>query len=186
MIKENQRLFNHLNVLSDAACIFLSLLVAFWIRFYVLPGKISLPFTYYLYLDVVLVPLYLLTFAAFGLYESFRKKRLYKELSRMVWACLLDLILIMVVLFISKEIHFSRGALIIFFILSTGGLGAKRVILRFALRYARQQGYNQKHVILIGDSTMAQQYYQAIQRDRELGYHVAGYIANQAAWKDGP
>ena len=56
MIKENQALLNRLNVVSDGLIIFLTLPIAFWLRFYVLPGGvISVPFSQYLMLAGVLV-----------------------------------------------------------------------------------------------------------------------------------
>ena len=46
MIKENQVLLNRLNVISDGLIIFFTLPIAFWLRFYVLPGGvISVPFS---------------------------------------------------------------------------------------------------------------------------------------------
>ena len=55
MIKENQRLLNRLHVLSDGAILYLSLPVAFWIRFYVLPnGIITVPLSQYLALGTIL------------------------------------------------------------------------------------------------------------------------------------
>ena len=40
MIKENQRLLNRLHVLSDGAILYLSLPIAFWVRFYLFPNGI--------------------------------------------------------------------------------------------------------------------------------------------------
>ena len=40
MIRENQRLFNRLNVISDGVIIYTMLPLAFWLRFYVLPGGV--------------------------------------------------------------------------------------------------------------------------------------------------
>ena len=52
-------------------------------------------------------------------------------------------------------------------------------MLRRLLRYFRQKGYNLKHVILIGSSPMARRCAGEMRGDRELGYHVVGYIAPQ-------
>ena len=55
MIKENQQLFNRLHVISDGIFLFLSLPVAFWLRFYVLPnGIITVPLSQYMLLDIFL------------------------------------------------------------------------------------------------------------------------------------
>ena len=41
MIRENQRLLNHLNVLSDAVLTFLALPIAYWIRFFLMPSGVK-------------------------------------------------------------------------------------------------------------------------------------------------
>ena len=83
MIKENQRLLNRLHVLTDGAILYLTLPIAFWVRFYVLPGGIvSVPLSQYLILGVVITAAQLFACAALGLYQSFRKVRLRRELGR--------------------------------------------------------------------------------------------------------
>jgi len=179
MIKENQRLFNQLNVLSDGIIIFCMLPVAFWIRFYVLPGGvITLPLRNYMVLDLILTAIHLFTYAAFGLYHnSFRMSFLRKELSRLWTASALDMLALLSCLFISHSMYYSRVTLAISFALSMGGLSLKRIILRKTLRELRKKGYNQKLVVLIGDGPVAKSYLQAINREKELGYRAIGYVA---------
>ena len=57
----------------------------------------------------------------------------------------------------------------------------KRVALRYTLRYMRQQGYNQKHVLLIGGGDLAVSYLKAIRDERELGYNPLGYISSEVS-----
>ena len=50
MIQENQRLLNRLNVAIDGLLVFLSFLAGYWLRFYVLPGGVSvMPFRHMLW-----------------------------------------------------------------------------------------------------------------------------------------
>ena len=178
MIKENQLILNRLNVVSDGAIILLSFPLAFWLRFYVLPnGQISIPFNAYLTMGVVYMLVQLFTFAAFGMYQSFRHTRLRIELPRLWMACLLDLALLLSWLFLRHWDHYSRQTIAIFFVFSTGALSAKRYVLRRLLRHYRQKGFNIKHVIMIGSGAMAHRYCSEIREDRELGYHLVGYIA---------
>jgi len=180
MIKENQQLLNRLHVLSDGAVLYLSLPIAFWIRFYLLPGgQISVPLGQYLALGVVLTAVQLFTYAAFGLYQSFRKSQLRRELERLWLAGALVLAVLLSFLFVQRYIDFSRLTLVIWFFLSTGLLSCKRAALRRGLRYVRQRGYNQKHTLLIGGGEMARAYWDAVRSDRELGYTVYGYVSSQ-------
>ena len=178
MIKENQRLLNQINIVSDGVAVFCLLLIAWWVRFRLLPGAItSIPFSAYGYLALAMAPLHLFTYASFGFYESFRRTRLYKELGKLFWANVLDLVLVLVVLFLTKEVHFSRMVLGIFFGLNTAVLGGKRVCLRLALRHFREQGFNLKSVVIVGGGELAGRCYEKISRNRSLGYVAVGYVS---------
>lgn len=186
MIKENQQLFNRLHVISDGVLLFLSLPLAFWIRFTLLPnGIITVPLEAYFRLDVFLTAMQLFTYAAFGLYQSFRRIPLRKELPRLWLAGGLDMSILLSVLFVNHGIHYSRATLAIFFLLSSGALSGKRVVLRKLLRYFRQRGYNLKHVLVLGGGQAAQGYLRTIRSDRELGYHAIGYLAEHRSAAEG-
>lgn len=178
MIKENQRLINQLNVFSDGLIILLMMPLAFWLRFYVMPGgRITVPFWDYVFLALGLVVLCLITFGAFGMYQSFRRIPILKELTRLFVAGLLDTALGLSFLFLSRGIDFSRWVMALFFALSMGALGAKRVVGRSVMRRMRAKGYNQKHVILLGNGPIAKNYLDVIEKERHLGYQAAGYVA---------
>ncbi len=180
MIRENQRLFNQLNVLSDGVIIFLMLPTAFWLRFFVFPGGvIAIPLSQYMVLNFFLTALHLFTYAAFGLYSSFRRTPLREELPRLWKASALDMAALLSVLFVQHDVHYSRWTLAIFFLLSMGALSLKRVILRKGLRHLRQRGYNQKHVLLLGCGHMARAYWKAVQDEKDLGYQLVGYVAGR-------
>lgn len=177
MIKENQRLLNYINILSDAFVILLSLPLAFLVRFYVLKsGVISVPLDEYLETSLLLAALYIFTFGAFGLYRSFRGVPLIRELSRLWLACLLDLLILFSYLFISHSDDYSRLAMAIFFVISLCALSIKRWLLRRILRSMRAKGYNLKHVVILGSGTLANTYLNAIRKDPELGFKAVGYV----------
>jgi len=176
MIRENQKLLNTLHVLSDGAILFLSFPAAFWIRFSVFHGIVTVPLSAYVTLAAVYTGAQLFTYAAFGLYQSFRRKRLRYELLRLWGANTLDMSVLLGLLFLSHEVHYSRWVLAIMFLLSNGGLSAKRYFLRKVLRRYRQAGYNQKHVLLLGSGRAAARYLREIREHRELGYVPAGFM----------
>jgi len=189
MIKENQKLLNYINILSDGLIVYLSLPLAFYLRFYVLPGGIiTVPLSRYFRLGLFLTAAQLFTYAAFGLYRSFRHTRLRKELSLLFWASALDFLLLLSGLFLLHGTHYSRWTLAVFFALSFFFLGLKRAVLRRILRFFRQKGYNLKHVLILGGGRAALAYLRAIETERELGYCCAGYVADRPAlgWEDTP
>lgn len=182
MIRENQRLLNRLNVLSDGALIYLMLPLAYWLRFYVMPDGIAgVPLSGYLRIGIAIALVQLFTYAAFGLYQSSRKTRIRDEVSKLLKADLLDMLLLLGWLFVGHRTHYSRWTLALFFFLSFGTLSLKRVAVRRMLWAIRRSGRNQKRVLVIGSGQAAGNYLAAIQADRELGYQAVGYIAKKAA-----
>ena len=89
MIKENQKILNYLHIASDGALLFLSFPAGFWIRFHVFHGIATVPLRSYFLLAAAYTPVQLFTFAAFGLYQSYRRGRLRTELPRLWQAALL-------------------------------------------------------------------------------------------------
>ena len=180
MIKENQKTLNYINIILDALILFISMPVSFWTRFHLFNnGIITVPLESYIKLVLILIPIHLAILATMGLYESLRNKSLHWELWRLLLACILDFILIQTVLFLYKEIHFSRGTLILFFVISFIASSGKRIILRLFLRYMRSKGYNLKHVVLVGDSEIALEYVEKITTQKDFGYTIDGYVADK-------
>ncbi len=182
MIRENQAILNHLNVISDAVLSYIMLPFAFWLRFYVFPnGYMNILLPSYLKLDIAIMLIQLFTFAAFGLYQSTRRTRIRHEVSKIITGSLLDILLVLGWLYLHHDANYSRLVLAMYFMLSSGTLSAKRVFVRTALGKLRASGRNQKHVLIIGDGQSARKYVAAIQSEPELGYHIAGYIAKEYA-----
>jgi len=182
MIKENQRLFNQLNVLSDWVILFVSFPLGFWMRFFILEGgTISVPLQRYLSLALGYTLIQLLTFSIFGIYRSFRRSPLRTELPKIWKANSLDIILLLGWLFLEHESHYSRVALALSFAISTALLTLKRIALRRILRHYRRRGYNQRRVILLGDGPLAQRYLDVVRSDPSFGYIVEGYASQNGA-----
>lgn len=180
MIRENQRLLNWLNVFSDGVIVFLSLPAAFWIRFFVLPGGvITVPLSRYMAMDIFLTGAQLFIYGAMELYRSYRTIPLRRELPRLWCANGLMMLVLLSGLFVQHDEHYSRGTLAIFFLLSAGVLSCKRILLRKILHYFRQEGYNLKHVLILGSGSAAQNYLRTIRTSKELGFHPIGHIASQ-------
>jgi len=167
----------------DALLVFLSLPLGYFVRFCILTGVPSVPLSSYVRAALVLAPIHVLLYAFFGLYESVRKKRLYQDLGRVFWANTLGFVLFQMMLFLTRGVHFSRGALFFYFLFVNGLVGGKRVFVRKVLYHFRGEGYNQKHVILVGDGPTAKKYLSEVNRSPELGFHVQGYVSNRTGWK---
>ena len=180
MIKENQKLLNRLNIISDAVLVYLMLPLAYWIRFEVMNGIPLVPLENYLRIGVGITLIQLFTYAALGIYQTNRIQRIRTEVTKLLEASLFDALLLMGWLFLDHGEHYSRWVLAIYFALSTGAVVCKHVVIRKTLRALRKSGRNLKHVLIIGGGRSAKRYLETIREDRELGFRAAGYIGRRA------
>lgn len=179
MIRENQQLLNRINAILDGVLVFFSLLGGYWIRFYVLPNGVSVvPYRKYVLVALALIPLHLLTYAELGLYESRRKKRIYQELGTLFEGNIIDLIILLMVLFMVKTVHFSRLAIVLFFVLLNISLGLKRIVTHKLLDQFRSKGFNQKRVLVVGCGENASRYIEEIRKAPYFGYELLGYVSD--------
>ncbi|MGN0649087.1 MAG: undecaprenyl-phosphate glucose phosphotransferase [Oscillospiraceae bacterium] len=178
MVKENQKLLNTLNVISDIVIAFAAITISYLFVFNLLDFDKNYPFEDYLKLAVLFVPIQLITFGCMGLYGSFRTKNFSAEFNRLVRAFILDGVVIITLLYLVKVFEFSRWALIIFFTTDLLLISVKRFILRRTLKRFRESGYNKKYVAIIGCGSSAREYLKAIRSERSLGFECAGYIAD--------
>lgn len=181
MIKENQRFLNQLNIATDGISIFLSMLAAYFIRFYFFPSQTGyMGLEYYIRSSVYTLPLFLLLYSGFGLYESFRSHTLISEINSIVKANLAGTAVLIAAFYILKIIDISRLVLAVFFVVCLLLVTCKRVLLRRILKIYRKSGHNLKHVVILGSGGSASEYLSAIRSNKALGYNAAGYVSDDA------
>lgn len=178
MIKENQRLLNVLNVISDALISILAVLLAFFIVFYLFAFERNFLLIDYIKLACIFVPVQLVTYGCMGLYDSHRTDNLSREFATLVGAFFIDGLLIVAMLYIVKLFDFSRWALAIFLVLDLIFIAVKRIILRSTLRRLRSKGYNQKHILIVGGGETASYFLKTISDEKHLGLKCDGYLAD--------
>lgn len=177
MIRENQKLFNRFNVITDALIAIVSVMLAYVIVFCFFKLERNFPLLDYIKLSCVFVPVQLITYWCTGLYNSYRTSTYGKELVQLVKAFFIDGLLIIAMLYVVKIFDFSRWALAIFLVLDLILVAVKRVIIRSILRHLRKKGYNKKSVLIIGGGKTASDFLENINSEKHLGFECAGYIA---------
>lgn len=178
MIKENQKLFNRLNVLTDAAASFVSVAAAYLLVFHLLDFDRNYPLIDYFKLLLIFIPVQLLTYGCMGLYGSFRSRRFTREFGRLFAAFILDGLVLVALLYVVQIVDFSRWALAIFLGLDFALVAVKRFFMRKLLRAFRRSGYNQKYVLIVGSGAAARDYFRTITEEKHLGFVCAGYVAD--------
>ncbi|MFT9495338.1 undecaprenyl-phosphate glucose phosphotransferase [Anaerosolibacter sp.] len=179
MIKSHQRLLNRFLVFIDALVITLSLILSWFIRFQTGVFDISqwhLDFYTYMMPLVVIIPLYLLTYNAVGLYSPQRTKQFDHEILLIIKSNIIGLLILMSALFIIKQIHYSRYVLLLFIIFSIILGILERGILRLILRKFRSKGFNLKHILIIGAGELGCSFACKIENNRQLGYNIVGFL----------
>lgn len=187
MIRENQKILNQLNILSDAVLIFASFILSYYLRFYIMPnGFRALPMKVYLCTICMITPVQLIAYKLSGLYDSNRKKSVRKIIRSILLVSVTVLALTQTGLFFFKLGDFSRIVLYIFLLLESVLLCGKHIISRRILHFMRSRGYNQKYVVLAGCGETARRCLHELRNSPELGYRVVGYVSSQEGWPELP
>lgn len=182
MIKDNQKIFNRLMVILDVAITAASFMLAYFFKFYVLnngPGVGVLPVGDYFRLLIVIVPTYMLLYYFCSIYAPKRTVRLRFEVYGIVKANTLGIMTLIIVLYlIVKEINYSRSVIAFFYFFNVFFTSGFRFLLRKSLRNIRRQGYNLKHMLLVGYSRAAEEYIDRILDNPQWGYVACGILDN--------
>lgn len=184
MIKDNQQHFNRLHVVIDALVIAVSYTIAWWLKFS--SGILdfeggALPVGVYMSALIFIIPGYLAVYYAFNLYTSKRVQGRRLELSNLVMANTVGLLLVFTVLYIMDLGNFSREMLFYYYVINIVLEEAFRLLLRRFLRKMRQSGYNLKHILLVGYSRATEQYIDRILQNPQWGYNVRGILDDNIA-----
>lgn len=184
MIKKNQEYLNRLHVLMDAVVVVISYIFAWWLKFasgILEHGTGVLSFGTYMQVLIVIVPLYIILYYAFNLYTSKRMQGRRLELSSIIMANTVGLLLLYTVLynmlsFFPHFSNFSREMIFYFYVINIVLDETTRLIVRWFLRDIRKKGYNQKHILLVGYSDAAEQFIDRIRSNPQWGYHIYGIL----------
>ncbi len=177
MIKDNQKYFNRLQVLLDAAIVVISYILAWFIKFRVLDavgGALSMG-EYFRMLYLV-VPGYLILYSMFHLYTSKRDTKSRYEISSILMANAVGIGCFMIVQYLLKQMHFSREMLLIFAVANSFFMVLSRSVIHRILRSFRKKGYNLKHMILVGYSRAGEEYIDRIMANPQWGYVICGIL----------
>ncbi|MGX8693735.1 MAG: undecaprenyl-phosphate glucose phosphotransferase [Methanobrevibacter sp.] len=181
MIRENQRLLNITLVLIDVLVIVVSLWCSIWLRFETtlfgpIGGHISYQ-TYIIFMLVVIIPVYLILYFAFGLYKPRRTyKNIFSEATQIIKVNVLAFFVFVAILFIINQPNFSR---LMFFLLAfiATFLGIiERFLIRSILIQMRINNKNLKHILIVGDNDLAFTFARKIKENPYLGFSIGGFL----------
>lgn len=182
MIKDNQKVFNRLMVIIDAAITAASFMLAYFFKFYILndgPGPGVLPVTDYLLLLIFIVPMYMLIYYLCSVYAPKRTVRRRFEIYGILKANTIGIIALSIILFmILRMFYVSRSVMAFFYVFNVFFTSCFRYYLRKILRTFRKKGYNLKHILIVGYSRAAEEYIDRLTDNPQWGYVACGILDN--------
>lgn len=186
MLKTHHRFFRTIFQLVDAAVVALSWYLAYQIRFhssfsFLPPATDAVPFSDYAFLTLILMVLWFVCLQISGAYKSWRMENIGTEIFAIVKASTLAFLFVIAGTYFFARDDYSRVALGLFLGLAIVNLSISRLILRFILRAMRRRGFNQRHVLLVGEPALCQAVMKRIKGRAELGLQVTGCVSVRGA-----
>lgn len=196
------KLITVLLVISDVLSLFLSLSLAYIIRFKtnffesipakmmeleprrVLPGEIGGPMSaemIYVITAASLTILWLFLFKYYGLYKEKRSTSRIENWLTVAKSVSLGTFLFLVATFFIRWFTYSRIVVVLFWFFDILFTIIGRVIIRNIEAKYREKGYDRRNVILVGFSQMGKVLYEDITSKPGLGYTFIGWIDDHPA-----
>jgi Undecaprenyl-phosphate glucose phosphotransferase len=159
-------------------------LVSYWLRFKFPVIKVTKGFPgfeTYAALTPLVVILWGAILHASRAYRGRRMLRRTDEVWLLVRAHCTALVIFISLTYLITEYRYSRGVMIYFGVLGAVVLVSVRLLLRNLLRWVRKQGYNLRHILVVGEGAGVETLIRRIQRFPELGFRVQGVLVGPAS-----
>ncbi|PIT90594.1 MAG: hypothetical protein COU22_01250 [Candidatus Komeilibacteria bacterium CG10_big_fil_rev_8_21_14_0_10_41_13] len=178
-MKKSELFFSSLLVPLDFLMIVLAGVSAYHIRFAEFTTDIrpvifadNLPFAYYLKIVLFVAFLWLIIFALAGLYNIRSTRKLVKEIYRVVLACSTGLMLIVILIFMRRELFDSRFIVLAGWILAIIYISLARAIVRWIQRTLFIYGVGVRKIIMVGNTKTTDSLVKEFSQDKRFGYQI--------------
>ena len=175
-MKKSELTFSVASVPLDYLMIILAAIAAYFLRFgefvtEIRPVVFELPVKQYLILIFLIAIGWLFIFALSGLY-TIRYRRFVDEIAKIFLACSTSILVIIVVMFFSRELFSSRFILLAAWGLSIIFVSFGRIIIRFIQRLLLKRGVGAHRIVVIGSDEITEIITAEIHRTPGLGYKI--------------
>jgi exopolysaccharide biosynthesis polyprenyl glycosylphosphotransferase len=180
MLYRYSEVFRTLLAVADLTLVGVAWLGAYQLRFGIgLPVPLGVPAPEpYVYALAVILPLFLFIFRSHGLYEARRMDSPLGEVSAVLRATVLGVLLLAALTFFARNYSYSRGVLALFAVMAPTSVIVLRSTIRFALRRARRRGLNLRYVLLVGSGPLAESVAARIVGRPDAGLRMIGVVAD--------
>lgn len=150
---------------------------AYYLRFTALATEIrpvifSLPFSEYFQILLLIALAWVIIFSLAGLYNIKGLRSLSQEFYSVILACSTGLMLIVVLIFVFRELFSSRFIVLAGWALAIVYISAARIIIRSIQRFLLSRGVGVHKIVLVGDSKTADILVHEFSVRKNLGYEI--------------
>ena len=176
-MKRSELFFSFLLVPLDFAMIVLAGISAYYIRYadffqHFRPIIFDLEFVGYIKIVLLIAFFWLVIFALAGLYNIKSARKLVKETYRVVLACSTGLMLIVILIFIRRELFDSRFIVLAGWILAIIYISFARSLIRFIQRALFKYDIGVHKIILVGNSKTTDNLIYEFSSQKSSGFEV--------------
>ena len=140
------------------------------------PVIFNLNFSSYLNAVLIISFLWTIIFALAGLYTIKSARKLVKEIYRVILACSTGFVLIVIIIFIRRELFDSRFIVLAGYILAIIYVSFGRIIIRFIQRILFKSGLGLRKIVLVGDSKTSDVLIHEFSKNNYFGYKIVKRI----------
>lgn len=180
-MKKSELFFTSILLPVDLVMFAFSFVVAFYLR-----GHIEAPFSTefglhsYLAYCFYLMPVLIIFSALNGLYSRRNYTGYWQELYRVIVSVSTTILILIVTIFLSKSLFFSRLILVFTWLVAVTMISIGRILLRFIERYLLRFGIGQRRVVIVGDTEITDMVAKDLKGQLRGSYKVIGLIATSS------
>ena len=183
-LSHKYRFFSGLTLIIDSLAILAGFMTTYLFRFYfkIIPLHGDAPnMDDYLRTLVVVIPVYLWFFRAYGLYSSKHRRRRVEEIFQVIKASTLSIIALMAATFFYRELTYSRIYLIALWFFSILYVSLGRYLI-IQYKYQRRQQQKDIHrVLIIGINPNTRNIISWAQMNKHYGREVIGILTHETS-----
>jgi len=182
MLYRYSEVFRTLLGVADLVIISCAWLGAYLLRFNSgMPVPLGVPAAIeYVYPLAVILPVFMVLFRSHGLYEARRMDSPLGEVSAVLRATVMAVLLLSAISFFARSYFYSRLVIAFFAVLAPVGVIGLRSTIRLVLRHVRRRGFNLRFVLVVGSGPLAESVVDRIHGRPDAGVRLIGVIADGA------
>ncbi|MCX6808145.1 MAG: undecaprenyl-phosphate glucose phosphotransferase [Candidatus Berkelbacteria bacterium] len=186
-MKKNELVFLFVLLPLDIIGIVLAFVAAYYLRarIEITPLSQAVGLFDYLKYALYLLPIWILFFSLNGLYTKGRLPGLLPEFYRIFIASSTAILVLIVIIFLSKSLFFSRIILVLTWLLAILFIFIGRAIWRLYQLNLYRQGYYLRRVIIVGYTEATKALIDQLKREPALAFQIVGIISDKHSDESG-